>query len=137
LLVSLFFNCVATTLASTPTIYNPGWNIIQGNSLQSVSSPQIIKPIINADLLGCFIDVESLGNPEALNKYDLGGAAYGCLQFHADTFEGFCVDTYHLEDNIWDCKVQIQCADLMIQDGYVGLWGKRTLDMCLQLQKAI
>ena len=80
------------------------------------------------------VDEESSGGIRNYNPKDTDGKEkFGCLQYDTDTFSDFCVNKYHLGtlENINNCDIQTQCADLMIKDGFIGRWGKRTLDSCL------
>jgi hypothetical protein len=116
-----------------PKIEDTEMIIVQENTVLATASPNNpIKPIIYADLLNCFIDVESSGNDKAFNPHDTDGRPkYGCLQFDLLTFDSFCVKKYNLVDNIWDCDVQSYCWQEMYLDGLVGHWGNKARNTCL------
>ena len=97
---------------------------VQENSLVGIVSPYYVKPIVNGCIIDCLIEEESNGDPNAYNPCDTDGyPKIGCLQYHIPTFQEFCVDKYGLTNDIWDCNIQKECADLMIRDGYLYRWG--------------
>ena len=85
------------------------------------------------NLTTCMKQQESSGGVKNYNPKDTDGKEkFGCLHFDKDTFSDFCVKKYYLAtiDNIMDCNIQTTCSSLMIEDGYIGRWGKRTLNNC-------
>ena len=75
-------------------------------------------------LIDCLSYYESSHNPNAVGK----AGEIGCLQFMPSTFKMYCVDKYGLKNDIWDCKVQWECADKMLIDGGINNWTTR--DLC-------
>ena len=98
--------------------------LVQENSLVGIVSPYYVKTPVYGCIIDCLIEEESNGDPNAYNPCDTDGyPKIGCLQYHIPTFQEFCVDKYGLTNDIWDCNIQKECADLMIRDGYLYRWG--------------
>ena len=98
--------------------------LTQGNSYIGIVSPFYVKTPVYGSLMACLVEKESNGDPNAYNPCDTDGyPKIGCLQYHIPTFQEFCVDKYGLTNDIWDCNIQKECADLMIGDGYLYRWG--------------
>ena len=86
----------------------------------------IVSPLDDINIvetLECMIQMESGGNPEALNPKDTDGLpAYGLLQYKEGTFKRFCVDEYGYPDDLWNPGIQYMCADRMIRSGLGWHW---------------
>jgi hypothetical protein len=76
------------------------------------------------------IECESQWNPDAINKNDIhynsdgtiSVGSFGILQYSEATFQEFCVNKYHLRDDLLDPFIQIRCAKKMISEGYGNRW---------------
>jgi len=97
--------------------------VIQDNILLGIApieNPATDFGLTNEKILACLIEKESQGSEKAKGKF----GEIGCLQFLPATFERFCVKKYGLakKEDIWNCKIQKECADRMIEEGYWWLW---------------
>jgi len=98
----------------------PPYNISE-TTLGSIMTPEIER------IAYC----ESRLNPNAVNNKDvhynfkgevISIGSFGILQFSQETFQEFCVDKYHLRDDLFSPLVQIECAKKMISEGYGERW---------------
>jgi len=81
----------------------------------------ILEPL--AGVLDCLAGLESSNNPWAYNPRDNDGLpAYGLLQFKDFTFKEKCVDEFGLPDDIWDGRIQCECAARLIALGESWRW---------------
>ena len=87
--------------------------------IEPATPPYFPYVYTNGSLIEELIRCESGGNPEALGD---DGRAHGILQFHAPTFQQYCVEKYGMIDDIWDENIQRECCDRMIIDGGLRHW---------------
>lgn len=77
-------------------------------------------------LIDCLSFEESSNDPEAINPCDIDGKPkFGLLQFGEATFQEQCVERFGLIDDIFDPRVQRECADKLIESGQLWRWGTR------------
>lgn len=76
-------------------------------------------------LVDCLSFYESSHNPNAVGK----AGEIGCMQFMPSTFQNYCVEQYGLDNDIWNCTIQRECADRMLKDGGLDHW--TTASKCL------
>lgn len=69
-------------------------------------------------LVDCLSYYESRHNPNAVGQ----AGEIGCMQFMRSTFQRHCVEKYGLENDIWNCEIQRECADMMLKDGGIEHW---------------
>ena len=91
--------------------------------------PETSGAVVNLEVinivqtLDCMIQIESGGNPDAINPEDTDGLpAFGLLQFKRGTFNQFCVNEYDYPDDIFNGNIQYLCASKMILSGQGWHW---------------
>jgi len=93
--------------------------MLGNNSYISISSPYYPKVETYGSLIDCMVNYESGGNENAIGD---SGLAHGLLQFHAPTFERYCVERYGFGDDIWNPEIQKMCAAEMLENGLGYNW---------------
>jgi len=94
---------------------------IVDSSVPARSPAFLIRGEVHADLIDCLVYYESKGYKWA--KGEAGEC--GILQFMPSTFQHYCVEKYGYKDDIWDKEIQRNCADNLIEDGYLHYWTTR------------
>ena len=110
-------------------MYIPQLWIIQENTLSSIASPIYVRPLIYKTLLSCIEFKESSGNDYAVGK----AGEKGCLQYMSATFKHYCIDKFNVANNmedIWNCEIQKQCADQMIEYNWNLIHQWTTAHLC-------
>ena len=104
---------------------NSEFAVVEGNSYIAPRIPDTPYIYTLGVLVDCLSFYESNHNPNAVGK----AGEIGCMQFKSRTFQYYCVEKYGLVDDIWDCEIQMECADRMIKDGGINHW--TTKNNCL------
>jgi len=75
----------------------------------------------NNEILNCLMMLESSGIETKVNPRDTDGKPrYGLLQYSIETWNEWCVNKYHLPDEIYNGNVQLECATRMIFEDNQG-----------------
>ena len=75
----------------------------------------------NNEILNCLMMLESSGIETKRNPHDTDGEPrYGLFQFYLPTWYEWCVNKYHLPDEIYNGNVQLECATRMIFEDNQG-----------------
>ncbi len=73
-------------------------------------------------IIGCLINCESGGDPNAWNKDDPNGGSKGILQFQEQTFYQYAEEAKIQNPDIWNAEQQVVVADYMISRGLEYHW---------------
>lgn len=130
---------IETTQDTIEVIEDTGHIVISDNSFIAVSPIYVpntqtfaskveTQDINNQTLIGCLIECESGGDPNAEGDQDLVNivvpeTSKGILQFQRGTFYERCCDYlgYDRKDYL-DPNIQIQCAKQLIENGEAWRW---------------
>jgi len=75
----------------------------------------------NNEILNCLMMLESSGIETKINPCDTDGKPrYGLFQFYLPTWYEWCIDKYHLPDDIYNGEIQTICVTKMIFEDNQG-----------------
>lgn len=108
----------------------PNMPLKQRSYASIVNTDYLFEGLKYKTLIKCLAFRESSYNPNAVGD---NGQSVGCLQMYrwwedCSFWQTYCVRKYGFDD-VWNCRQQVQCADLTLQDDFsqIKRWSTRKL----------